>query len=196
VHRLLKRLGYKADQYAIMMHGNERTIFHHPEGRYSVDVFYDKLLYSHEIHFGSNPKAGRLALDPVTISPTDLILEKLQIHEINEKDIKDIVTLLAACEISDQEGRGKINRTHITKILAEDWGFWYDACANMEKVSHFARKYVEEGKLDPQLLEKVLSGINHLSRSVDETPKTEAWRKRSKDGINKKWWNDVEERSR
>ena len=196
MHKLLKRLGYNVDQYAIMMHGNERTIFHHPEGKYSVDVFYDKLRYSHEIHFGSNPKGGRLALDPMTISPTDLILEKLQIHEIDEKDIKDIVTLLAACEISDQEGRGKINHTHITKLLAEDWGFCYDARANMEKVSHFARKYGEEEKLDLQLLEKVLSGISHLSSSIDETPKTEDWQRRSKDGTNKKWWNEVEERSR
>ena len=193
---LEKTLGYKTDQYAVLMHGNQRMIFHHPEGRYSIDVFYDRLQYSHEIHLGSNPKDSRLSLDPVTISPTDLILEKLQIHEINEKDIKDIITLLAACELSQEEGRGKINHVYVARLLANDWGFWHDAWTNLDKVTHFAQKYREEGKLDQQLLGRVLSGISELFRKIDEMPKTKEWQKRSKDGANKKWWNEVEERSR
>lgn len=180
----------------MLMHGNQRMIFHHPDGRYSIDVFYDRLQYSHEIHLGSNPKDSRLSLDAVTISPTDLILEKLQIHEISEKDIKDIITLLAACEVFHEEGQGKINHVHIAGLLAKDWGFWHDARANMDKVAHFAQKYREEGRLNQQLLDKVLSGISGLFTSIDEMPKTKEWQRRSKDGTNKKWWNDVEERSR
>jgi hypothetical protein len=197
LHKFLENtLRYKLDQYAVLMHGRDRTVLHHPERKYSIDVFFDKLHYSHEIHFGSSPDNGRLSLDPVTISPTDLVLEKTQIHEINEKDIKDLVTLFASCEVSDQEGRGKISRKHIGNILADDWGFWYDANSNLEKVAHFARRYKEDGKLDSVLLTTVLARISDLKRTIDETPKTKQWKKREKDGTKKKWWNDVEERSR
>jgi len=197
LHKFLENtLRYKLDQYAVLMHGRDRTVLHHPEGKYSIDVFFDKLHYSHEIHFGSNPGNGRLSLDPVTISPTDLVLEKTQIHEINEKDIKDLVTLFASCEVSDQEGRGKISRKHIGNILADDWGFWYDANSNLEKVTHFAQRYKEDGKLDSVLLRTVLAGISDLKRTISETPKTKQWKKREKEGTKKKWWNDVEERSR
>ena len=197
LHKFLENtLGYRLDQYAVMMHGRDRTILHHPEGKYSIDVFFDKLRYSHEIHFGSDPHDGRLSFDPITISPTDLVLEKTQIHEINEKDIKDLVTLFTACEVSDQEGRGKINRKHIGHALAEDWGFWYDAISNLDKVIHFAQKYGESGKLNSEQFKTILARISNLKKAIDETPKTKQWKKREKDGIKKKWWNDVEERIR
>jgi hypothetical protein len=197
LHKFLEdALRYRLDQYAVLMHGRDRTILHHPEGKYSIDVFFDKLSYSHEIDFGSNPDNGRLSLDPVTISPTDLVLEKIQIHEINEKDIKDLVTLFASCEASDQEGRGRINRKHVGQVLAEDWGFWYDANLNLDKVVHFAQKYEEEGKLDSERLKTVLTRIKDLKKAIEETPKTKQWKKREKDGTRKKWWNDVEERTR
>jgi hypothetical protein len=197
LHKFLEdTLGYRVDGYAILMHGRDRTILHHSEGKYSIDVFFDKLRYSHEIHFGSNPDDGRLSLDPVTISPTDLVLEKTQIHEINEKDIKDLVTLFASCEVSDQEGRGKISRKHVGNVLADDWGFWYDANSNLDKVIHFAQKYREDGKLDSERLKVILTRINDLKMTINETPKTKQWKKREKDGTKKKWWDDVEERTR
>lgn len=197
LHKFLEStLGYKLDQYAVMMHGRDRTILHHPGGKYSIDVFFDKLRYSHEVHFGSEPREGRLSFDPITISPTDLVLEKTQIHEINEKDIKDLVTLFTACEIADQEGRGKISRKHIGHVLAEDWGFWYDANSNFDKVIHFAQKYKEAGKLNSEQLKTILTRISDLKKTIDETSKTKQWKKRDKDGTKKKWWNDVEERTR
>jgi len=197
LHKFLEdTLRYRLDQYSVLMHGRDRTVLHHPEGRHSMDVFFDKLRYSHEIYFGSDPDDGRLSLDPITISPADLVLEKTQIHEINEKDIKDLVTLFASCEISDQEARGKINRRHVGNVLADDWGFWYDANSNLDKVIHFAQKYKEDGKLDSELLRVISERIEDLKKAIEETPKTKQWKKREKDGTKKKWWNDVEERAR
>jgi hypothetical protein len=197
LHKFLENiLHFKLDQYAVLMHGRDRTILHHPEGRYLIDVFFDRLRYSHEIYFGSNPHDGRLSLDPVTISPTDLVLEKTQIHEINEKDIKDLVTLFAACPVSGQEGRGQINRRYIGEVLVDDWGFWYDANSNLDKVIQFAQRYKEDGRLDAEILKTILARINDLKKGIDEAPKTKQWKKREKDGTKKKWWNDVEERTR
>jgi len=193
---LEKNLGFKLDQYSVLMHGSDRMILHHPEGKYSLDVFYDKLQYSHDIHFGSDPRHGRLSFDPLTISTTDLVLEKTQIHEINEKDIKDLVTLFAACRLADEEGPGVINRKYIANVLAHDWGFWYDVKSNLDKVIHFSQKYVDSGKLDSGILATITQRISDLHRTVDEAPKSKKWQKRSEDGTSRKWWNEVEERHR
>lgn len=113
-------LGYKYSQQFILMHGKERLIYYHPEDLYHVDVFFDKLRFSHDIDFGSSPEKGRLKLDFPTIPLADLLLEKLQIHEINEKDIKDIMLLLRAHTVGYEDQRETVNVKHVAQILAED----------------------------------------------------------------------------
>ena len=54
-----------------------------------IDVFFDKLDYCHEVNYD-----GRLELDPYSVSLADILLQKLQIWEINDKDLKDIEYLL------------------------------------------------------------------------------------------------------
>jgi hypothetical protein len=68
--------------------------------------------------------------------------------------------------------------------------------ANLEKVKHFARRYNDDERLDSELLKTILERISDLKKAIDEVPKTKQWKKREKDGTRKKWWNDVEERSR
>ena len=66
-----------------------------------VDVFLDALRMSHTIDF-----KGRLDV-PRADSPgrQTCCLSKLQIHEITEKDIKDLAALLAAHPLGDGDDR-------------------------------------------------------------------------------------------
>jgi len=57
-------------------------------------------------------------------------------------------------------------------------------------------RYVEEKSIDTQVGNTVRTRIEELSRLIDEEPKGRDWQKRSKVGPQKKWWRDVEERSR
>jgi hypothetical protein len=196
VRKLLEEVGYQVDRYALLLHGSSRMMFQHPEKKYCVDVFFDKLEFSHDVWFGSNPKEGRLNLNPLTLSPTDLLLEKLQIHEINEKDIKDIILLLAANTIGEEEGENIINGKYIATLLADDWGFWYDATLNLQKTLKFLEKYVQENMVDEKVQNIVSERISELQKLIERQPKTKNWEKRSKQGSKKKWWRDVEERSR
>lgn len=196
VRKLLEELGYQVDQYALLLHGSSRMMFYHPEKKYGVDVFFDKLEFSHDVWFGSNPKEGRLSLNALTASPTDLLLEKLQIHEINEKDIKDIILLFAANTVGEEEGENVINGKYIATTLSDDWGFWYDATLNLQKTLKFLEKYAQEGVVDEKVQGIVSKRVGELQKLVDQHPKTKNWEKRSKQGSKKKWWRDVEERSR
>jgi len=196
VRRLLQELGFEVNQQSLLMHGNSRMIFEHAQKGYSLDVFFDKLQFSHEVHFGRRPDEGRLGLNPLTLPPADLVLEKLQIHEINEKDLKDLVLLFAANAIRNNEDENVINGKHIASVLSSDWEFWYEAKLNLEKLLKFLGNYVNDKVVEADVEAIVRGRVEELTRLIDEEPKSKDWQKRSKAGPQKKWWRDVEERSR
>lgn len=185
-------LGFKHSRHFMLMHGKERLLYHHPEDLYHVDIFFDELQFSHDIYFGSNPEKGRLKLDFPTIPLADLFLEKLQIHEINEKDIKDIIVLLRAHEIGQVDQKEIVNAKYIAKILADDWGFWYDVKMNLNKVKTFAEDYRVKGILTSEDLTDIHDKTDIIIAFVDAEPKTKKWKKREKKGTSKEWWRPVE----
>lgn len=196
VTKLLKEIGYEIDQNALLMYGNSRIIVHQPVKGYSADVFFDRLHYSHDVVFGHKHESGRLHLAPLTISPEDLALEKLQIHEINEKDIKDLIVLFVANTIGKTDGENVINGGYIAETLADDWEFWYEVTINLEKVRKFLTRYQSEGLVDAKTQIVVSNRIEELTTLINDHPKSHKWQKRSGAGAEKKWWRDVEERSR
>lgn len=196
VIKLLNGLGFEINQNALLMHGNARLLLHNAAKGYSADVFFDRLHYSHDVVFGNKQDSGRLGLAPLTISPEDLALEKLQIHEINEKDIKDLIVLFTANTIGDKDGENVINGAYIAQTLADDWEFWYEVTCNLDKVRKFLARYQNESLVDANTQDVVSKRINQLSAMVNQQLKTRKWEKRSATGAEKKWWRDVEERSR
>jgi hypothetical protein len=196
VTKLLKELGYEIDRNALLRFGNSRIIVHQHVKGYSADVFFDRLHYSHDVVFGHKPESGRLHLSPLTISPEDLALEKLQIHEINEKDIKDLIVLFVANIIGNTDGENVINGGYIAETLADDWEFWYEVTINLDKVRKFLPRYRSEGLIDAKTEIVVLNRIEELTTLINDHPKSRKWQKRERAGAEKKWWRDVEERSR
>ncbi len=194
---LEKELGVQVDQQALLYYGDKRLIgWGNPNQPYQIDVFMDRLEYSHAIDFGKNPQDGRLKLDFPTIDLADLLLEKLQIHDINEKDIKDLIVLLVAHEVADKNQNDTIDGIHVANVLAQDWGFWYDARSNLDKVRKFGRAYSAEGKIpvdESIVLEQKVDDINRL---VDQAEKSKEWQKRANKGTAETWWKPVEERTR
>lgn len=192
-----KQLAIRVDQQALLYYGDRRLIcwgtLGHP---YQIDVFMDRLDYSHTVEFGSNPENGRLKLDSPTIDLADLILEKLQIHDITEKDIKDLVVVLLAHEVGGPDQNNVLDGVHIAAVLAADWGFWYDTKVNLDKLKNTALKYVSEERISIDDQRLLNDRIGNLNRIVDETPKTRDWEKRAKKGTNDRWWKDIEERTR
>lgn len=186
-----KDMGFRIYPQVKVLLGGQRFIYHHPEEHYHVDVFFDKLEYSHTVYFGSKPGAGRLELDFPTISLTDLTLEKLQIHDITMKDIIDLIILFTAHEISEIDEKEKINGRHIATILADDWGFWYDATNNLKLVEEYATHLINE-KAMTDLGRFLMNKIKTLKTLIDNQPKTKNWQKRARIGTSKPWYRKVE----
>ena len=186
---------FQITSYAILQSKN-RIIYSHPDGKFKVDIFFDALNFSHEVRFGNEPKNGRLKLDSPTIPLGDLVLEKLQIHEITEKDIKDLIAVLYEHRIGSDQDREMIDAKHIATTLADDWGFWYDANMNLAKVLTLAAGYQTEGLISSDVLTNVKDKIDQLKQYVDAEPKSKDWNLRNQVGIKKQWWQGVEELSR
>lgn len=192
-----KQLEIRVDQQALLYYGDRRLIcwgtLGHP---YQIDVFMDRLDYSHTVDFGNGPENGRLKLDSPTIDLADLMLEKLQIHDITEKDIKDLVVVLLAHEVGGPGQGDMIDGMHIAAVLAADWGFWYDAKTNLDKLKNAAMKYASEERISIDDQSLLNNRIGNLNRTVDEAPKTKDWERRARRGERDRWWKDIEERTR
>jgi len=149
-----------------------------------IDVFFDRLEMCHIIDF-----RDRLNTDYPTIPPAELLLEKLQIVRINEKDIKDAIVLLRAHELSDSD-QDVVNAKHISQILSSDWGFYYTATMNLGKIRDSLRNYQALSDDDGR---DIQGKIDRLLERVRNEPKTMAWKIRERIGTRKKWYTDVEE---
>jgi hypothetical protein len=181
VVKLLTSLGYSFDERRAMLHGNERIIFFHPS-ELRVDVFFDQLDMCHKIDL-----RNRLSIHDHTISLADLLLEKIQIVQITEKDIIDIITLFMEHPVTEDESG--INTRYIADRFAGDWGFYHSATTNLRRVyDEFIFNYSPLTEDNQRI---VRTRIDQLTDSIEQTPKTLKWKARARFGTSLKWYRDV-----
>ncbi len=99
ISRVFDDLGFRPDDMINGFFGDRRLVYYEGQNRFHVDIFLDKLEFSHDVLFGKKPGNGRLELDTPTISLTDMVLEKLQIHRIGRKDLVDLIVLFLGHEV-------------------------------------------------------------------------------------------------
>jgi hypothetical protein len=183
IEKALDQLGYKMRMlsYSFVMGG--RLIFTNEQTGRHVDVFLDKLDMCHVIDF-----KGRLEVDYPTIPLAELLLEKMQIVKIGEKDIKDTIVLIREHEPGDHD-QEKINIDYIAKQVAKDWGFYYTITTNLNKVKLLLHKY---SQLSDEDKEDVTKKIEYMLARIEKEPKTVGWKMRAKVGPKKKWYKEVD----
>jgi len=179
VMAVMKDLGYECDLNTMMTSGKTRHIYFGGAVP-MIDVFYDKLEYCHTIDY-----AGRLELDPYSVSLTDILLQKLQIWEINDKDLKDIEFLFICAPFGDDDER-QVNEGYVARRFADDWGFWYTATTNLQRV----KDHVDGvAALTDDQKAKIRQVSDQVKARIDQEPKTKKWDKRAKKGTKKLWYN-------
>ena len=121
IREFLMEQGYIPDEGVYVASEGSRHIYVHPKSKLNVDVFADELYFCHRIPF-----KDRLDIDPLTISTTDLLLEKMQIVEINLKDYKDTLVLMLEHPLGSSSDSNKhIDVRYICNMMAQDWGFYH-----------------------------------------------------------------------
>jgi hypothetical protein len=186
VRELLAETGYKIDQDMLVASEGKRYAFSDPETGMAIDVFFDELFFCHRI-----PLRDRLDLDYPTITPTDLLLEKMQIVELNPKDVKDSLVLLLEHPLVPDDREG-IDSSYVAQLLAGDWGFYYTVTGNLEKLRKQAPEY---GALQEGQWTTVEERITALERAIEAEPKSAKWKLRARIGARRKWYQEVAEKS-
>lgn len=192
---LFTDLRFKPDELVNGFFGDRRLIYYEGTGKFHVDVFLDKLEFSHDVQFGSRPEEGRLNLDFPTITLADIVLEKLQIHQIARKDLVDLIILFLGHDLrgSQPPNRELVDDSYLCEVLGDDWGFWHESLQNLEKTRQMLLSFEQNGRLDPEQAARVRGRLTQLEERLKAAPKTRKWEKRARAGIAKPWFREVEE---
>lgn len=176
--------GYKTDPRFLYQFGKSRHIFF--GGRVPmVEIFYDELAMNHTV-----PYAGRLEKDAPTVPLGELMLQKLQIVKINEKDIKDLIVLLRAHEIGNTDDE-KINLNVFDFVeISNDWGWYHTATTNLKKVNAKLAEYPQLSDEDRQVVSR---RVDQLLKHIEDRPKSFKWKMRAKVGAKTMWYNPVDD---
>ena len=184
VSPFLAEQGYVPERLFNSIHGAQRLNFGHPDGRWTIDVIVDELRMSHLIDL-----RGRLEPGRPTIDLADLLLTKLQVWEINAKDLGDITCLLADRPLSEEPSDPEaIDLSRILALTGADWGLCHTLERNLRRVAGFAHERRPiNAPLDPVVqAEALLAAIAAGRKSL-------AWRVRGRIGERMRWYETPEE---
>jgi hypothetical protein len=164
--------GYQPEVRFNALNGHRRMLYHGPG--FDMDILVGEFDMCHRLEL-----EGRIDLDAPTLPLADLLLTKLQIVQLTEKDATDVLLLLDSHEL----GHGPADHVDLDRLVeatASDWGLWRTIHLTSERVLAMA------GAVARARLEGVLAAI-------DASPKSFAWRARARIGDRKRWYQVPEE---
>lgn len=181
--KFFEALGYVPHTRFNAIHGRERLLFFDEEHDRQVDVFVGSFRMCHEIKLGD-----RLVLEPLTIPLAELLLTKLQIVQLNEKDVRDALALLHDHSVEEEDG-DSVNARRVAELCAADWGLWRTFSANLEALGDYLGRYELSGENGQRVVDRILK----LRERIDQEPKSLGWKLRARIGDRKRWYELPEE---
>lgn len=154
--------------------GHRRQIWWLPDGDLHVDVFLDRFEMCHDLDL-----RGRLRADEPALEAADLLLTKLQVVELNDKDVVDAAALLV--------GPARVETERLVDVLCADWGFHTTFTDNLAGVSSLA-----VGRW-PDLGPPIAERCETILAALEDAPKTRGFRVRGRVGRRKRWYRLPEE---
>jgi hypothetical protein len=181
----LLALGYTANERFNGLHGDRRLLFYdEPNGR-QLDVFVGSFAMCHTLDL-----SGRLTLLPDTLSIADLVLTKLQIVQVNAKDLIDVAELLRNHELdrADTPGADHLSLDRVCAVTGADWGWHTTLSDNLATLATFARDVLAEPDRD-----RVTTAASAVKAAMDEAQKSLRWKARARLGRRAPWYELPEE---
>ncbi len=175
IRKMFPELGYSPRDKFNAMYGDRRLIFNDAEHDRRVDVFLDVFEMCHRFDMKE-----RLGMDGTTISPSDLLVTKLQVVEANEKDFKDITCILIDHEVG---GDGhSIEGEYVARLCGSDWGIYKTLTMNLDRAAKFVPT------LGIAQVELVSDRIQKLKGMIEDEPKSLKWKLRARVGERAQWY--------
>jgi hypothetical protein len=124
VDRFLLASGLESDDGFNRMNGYVRLRYFDVDDSH-VDVFLDELRLCHVVNWRKTVVAGQ-----PTLPLTELLLTKLQVVELETKDLTDLCALL-----TDQWSAIDADSERLLRIVRDDWGLWRTGRGTLEKLA-------------------------------------------------------------
>jgi hypothetical protein len=183
VQGLFRGTGYEPHVAFNALHGAERLLFFDNGNERQVDVFVGGFKMSHEV-----PVAERLELEPDTLPLAELLVTKLQIAELNEKDVRDALALFHGHRVDERDGDA-INSARIAGLCRTDWGLWRTLTGNLAA----CRDHLAQYDLPEDEKVRVRGEMDALLDRIEREPKSRTWKLRARIGERKRWYALPEE---
>jgi hypothetical protein len=180
--KLFEELGYEGDRQFNGLNGHRRLLFYDTSNERRIDIFVGRFEMSH-----TWPLERRLEVVHDTVPLADLLLTKLQIFALTDKDQRDVVSLVHGHKLSDNDS--EINVAYVAERCAADWGLWRTATGNLERV----RAGIGRFTLGSPAEEVVTSRLDDIRKRIDAQPKTTKWKLRARVGERVQWYEEPEE---
>ncbi|MHB1908651.1 MAG: hypothetical protein ACYCQJ_07230 [Nitrososphaerales archaeon] len=183
ISKFFIEMGYHPRELFNKLQGDSRLIFLDRENDRRVDIFLDGFVMCHKFDF-----KDRLDKDGPSLAPADLLLTKLQIVEINKKDIMDIAVLvLDNPPLFSKEKHTSSNHIEVGRLVeecSEDWGVYKTITLNIDKITGMLHELGIPSK-DADAIEENLAKIK---KAIEEAPKTFRWKMRARVGEKVRWY--------
>jgi hypothetical protein len=134
------------------------------------------------------PVAERMQLEPRTLPLAELLVTKLQIAELNEKDLRDALALFHGHAVNESDG-DSINGARVAKLCSTDWGLWRTLTGNLAT----CREHLDRYELPEAERSGIAADIDALVERLEREPKSRGWKLRAKIGERKRWYTTPEE---
>ena len=180
VQKLFQSLGYQGEVRFNTLNGHQRLLYLDAHNGRQVDIFIDRMRMCHVIEL-----AGRLHYDGPCLTPADLLISKLQVFEVNMKDLVDSVAILLDHEVGDTDDE-TINAGYLARLLSQDWGLHRTIQLNTSRVRAAATELGVDAALVNQRLDR-------LWQRIDSQPKSLKWKLRDRVGDRVSWYELPEE---
>lgn len=180
VQKLFESLGYQGDRRFNTLNGHQRLLYLDSVNGRQIDIFIDRMKMCHVIEL-----ANRLGHVGPALTPADLLLSKLQVFEVNMKDLVDTTALLLDHPIADHDDDA-INAAYLARLTSDDWGLHRTLQLNTARVRDAAHAL----EVDAGLVNRRL---DELWTRIDAQPKSLKWKLRARVGDRVSWYELPEE---
>lgn len=174
IERLLRNRGFIPNREFNFLNESSRMLF--LRGRLKADVILDEFRMNHRW-----PIRKRLVDGLATLPFEDILLTKMQIVDLTEKDITDLLALGLLGASSE------IDFPYILRVSLGSWGFTQTVLRTCENVAASA-----PGRIRGSASEAI-SFFHSMERRIEEAPKSTAWWLRSLFGRRIRWYESAEE---
>ncbi len=178
VTRLFERLGYQANQRFNEMYGTRRLNYLHSMRDISVDVYLDAFEMYHRLDL-----TAVLSQQATVLPETPITLIRLQLVETPDTALSDLCALLLEHDLSVGPEKERIDASHITRLCADDWGWYKTVTLNLDRLVAFA-----QAKLSPSESNTVSERVRRVRQSIEGAPKSLRWQTRARIGEGMRWY--------